>query len=106
VRCSKCGAVHHADGTVISPVMTPAYKTIDTICTRTFEVLRSVCGPCASRLSPWQFPYTRPLMRGYYDVRFGELILPLMWCDGEFRVPDGRKVNCRTLSSWRGGWAE
>lgn len=92
-RCGYCGAVHHDDGTPISPPMTPAYDEH---------------GRIAARLSPWMLPGTRPVVSGRYDVRFYDAPgLVLQW-DSEsrhFYDARGRQVFDATLQTWRGGWA-
>lgn len=86
VRCDRCGAVHHADGTIISPRMLPI----------------PVAGEW--RASPWMFPHTRPIEPGMYDCRFRDAgDLSLYW-DGRQFTHGGLRVRCATLLSWRGQW--
>lgn len=85
LRCDRCGAVHHADGTVISPRMLPLTND--------------------ERVSPWMFAHTRPIEHGLYECRFSNLGVNLMldWNGAQF-LAGGRPVRCATLVSWRGQW--
>lgn len=89
IRCGRCGAVHHSDGTVISPKMiavpTDGYW----------------------RASPWMLPHTRPLELGNYECRFSDTeptLLVLQW-DGARFTYQGQRVRMATFMTWRGQWA-
>ena len=87
-RCDKCGAVHHASGAVISPVMKPLYWP----------------GPH----SPWQLSRYRPIEPGVYECEFRDVgMLFLYWNGMHFQPTDGdtRQVKMGTLLKWRGVWA-
>ena len=88
VRCDRCGAVHHPDGTVISPRMIAIPDEGDW------------------RASPWMLTHTRPVERGNYEVRFTnvERVLRLYW-DGSHFTWMHRRVRCNALLTWRGAWA-
>lgn len=90
IRCDRCGAVHHLDGTVISPRMI-AIPDDDT----------------PWRASPWMLSHTRPIEPGMYEVLFRDIEQPLLltW-DGARFMALGRRVQCATLVCWRGQWAK
>lgn len=102
VRCGRCGAVHHADGEVISPRMLPAYQPV------TFTEHPNGCLPgyYRPRISPWMLMGTRPIEPGFYDVRYRDLEKPivLFWSGRAFLDLEARRVSERTLLTWRGAW--
>jgi len=88
VRCDRCGAVHHADGSVISPRMLPITTGL--------------------KMSPWMFAHTRPIEPGIYECKFRDVepVLTLYWNGQQFmQVVIDKPVRCATLISWRGQWA-
>lgn len=91
-RCTHCGASHAVrwlEATVINPPLLPIDQD--------------------GRVSPWQMPEHRPLMRGYYECAFRDIAdaMNLYWNGAFFQIDDtdARRVDTRTLYKWRGVWA-
>lgn len=101
IRCARCGAVHHADGDVISPRMLPAYEELTVQ-----SLIGAHPGMYRPKLSPWMLQHTRPIADGFYDVRFRDLEKPIVlwWKSAHFYDLEARRVSERTLQSWRGAW--
>ncbi len=86
VHCTRCGAVHHSDGDVISPRMLPITTGL--------------------KISPWMPTTTRPVECGNYECEFTGLDKSLMlhW-DGAHFTWMHQRVRCNSLVKWRGQWA-
>lgn len=87
VTCTRCGAVHHRDGDVISPPMGP------------------IPAEGRWRASPWMSDRVRPVAVGNYQAHFDGIVpwVPVHW-NGHYFTRDGRWVSCTTLRKWRGDW--
>lgn len=88
IRCVRCGAVHTPGGDAISPRMCPVPDE----------------GVQGRSYSPWQCRRMRPVAHGHYECKFPKVTHLLHW-DGRHFTHQGKRVDCRSLISWRGVWA-
>jgi hypothetical protein len=103
IRCARCGAVHHVDGDVISPVMRPAFYSREAQLPDRVVRIPDVCYP---RVSPWQLPHVRPVVGGFYEVRYQDGTECILWwdvCLRRFLAWNGQRVR-GTVATWRGSW--
>lgn len=86
-RCQRCGAVYSLKGDGVPSRISPDMLPLE----------------FSGTLSPWMLPRSRPTVTGTYECRFSCGDARLHWDGRCFRYA-GKRVQMRTLRTWRGVW--